>query len=259
MALQSALAVGLEAMLRGMHISTLDDLADAVRDRAEPLAAYISSSSSRRVALAAVQAWERQRAQQAVNASPPMEKFVEVDVAEKMIDEALKMGDERIAQEVAARVAAEQRAEAAELLARQLESAMEMQTALLERAEERGASRECAAREAAEQCAANEQALRQAAEQLAANAEAAWLAAEQRAAAAEECAAAAEQWAAEAERRAAAAEARRQVGRGGRGGRGDRGVSRPPEPPEPPPPPAPPPPCANTRLDFSHPCHRGGA
>ena len=48
--LQSALAVGLEIMLQGMNVFTLDDLA---------VAAYISSGSCRRAAFAAVQARSR--------------------------------------------------------------------------------------------------------------------------------------------------------------------------------------------------------
>ena len=58
--LQSALAVGLEVMLQGMHIFTLDDLAAALRGRGDAVAAYISSDSCRRAAFAAIQAHERQ-------------------------------------------------------------------------------------------------------------------------------------------------------------------------------------------------------
>ena len=43
--LQSALAVGLEIMLRGINIFTLDDLAAALRGRGDAVAAYISSGS----------------------------------------------------------------------------------------------------------------------------------------------------------------------------------------------------------------------
>ena len=58
--LQSALAVGLEIMLQGMNVFTLDDLAAALRGRGDAVAAYISSDSCRRAAFAAVQAHERQ-------------------------------------------------------------------------------------------------------------------------------------------------------------------------------------------------------
>ena len=57
--LQSALAVGLEIMLQGMNVFTLDDLAAALRGRGDAVAAYISSGSCRRAAFAAVQARSR--------------------------------------------------------------------------------------------------------------------------------------------------------------------------------------------------------
>ena len=111
--------------------------------------------------------------------------FVEVEVTETMIDEALTMGDERSAEELAAREAAEERAGAAELLARQLEQRAAA-------AELRAADAELIARqlesllERAGQRAANEQTLRhEAAEQHTADTAAARLAVEQRAAAAE--------------------------------------------------------------------------
>ena len=109
-----SLARVVEAALHFFGVANVEQL-EGLLDDTEQRAMLRNWLRSVHCPLAAVQAWERQRAQQAVNASPPMEKFVEVDVAEKMIDEALRMGDERIAQEVAARVAAEQRAEAAEL------------------------------------------------------------------------------------------------------------------------------------------------
>lgn len=120
------------------------------------------------------------------------EELVEVDVAEAMIFEAVTTGDERIAAEVTRRVAAEERAQHAELFARQLQNRLEDQLAVLEGTEERGAARERASREAAEQRAAEEQTLRRAAEQLAADAAARATMAEQRAVIAEQRAAAAE-------------------------------------------------------------------
>ena len=127
------------------------------------------------------------------------EDFVEVDVAEALVAEACAFDDERATEVAAGRLADEERALAAHVRAGQLKAAIDIQTALLERAEARGAERERAAREAAEQRAAHEHARRQAAEQQAADAAAAQeaaersaVAAEQRAAAAEQCAAAAE-------------------------------------------------------------------
>ena len=63
-ALQSALAVGLEVVLQGIGIQTLDDLASGIRDRGDQIADYISSSGCRRAALVAAQ--ECERAAQAV-------------------------------------------------------------------------------------------------------------------------------------------------------------------------------------------------
>ena len=63
-ALQSALAAGLEVVLQGIGIHTLDDLASGICDRGDEIADYISSSGCRRAALGAAQ--ERERAAQAV-------------------------------------------------------------------------------------------------------------------------------------------------------------------------------------------------
>ena len=63
-ALQSALAAGLEVVLQGIGIHTLDDLASGICDRGDEIADYISSSGCRRAALVAAQ--ERERAAQAV-------------------------------------------------------------------------------------------------------------------------------------------------------------------------------------------------
>ena len=54
-ALQSALAVGLEVVLQGIEIHTLDGLASAIRNRGDEIADYITSSSCRRAALVAAQ------------------------------------------------------------------------------------------------------------------------------------------------------------------------------------------------------------
>ena len=75
---------------------------------------------------------------------------VDVDVAEAVISEALIVGDERVAAEAASSGAAEERARAAELLARHLCLDMEIQPSLLEHAEKRGAERERLARESAQ-------------------------------------------------------------------------------------------------------------
>ena len=66
-ALQSALAVGLEVVLQGIEIHTLDGLASAIRNRGDEIADYITSSSCRRAALVAAQ--ERERAAQAAAAA----------------------------------------------------------------------------------------------------------------------------------------------------------------------------------------------
>lgn len=177
------------------------------------------------------------------------QEFLELDVAEAMVREALVIGDEGIAQEVARRVAAEERTQAAELLACQLRAELASQSELLEQAR-RECERERASRQAAEQRVANEQGLRRSAEKLAADAAVAQQVAEQ-------CAAAAEQ-------RAAAAEAVWQNGhkehggrrgRGGRGGRSGRGsdsssTQQPPQPPPAPPPAAPPPPPPDLISDI---------
>ena len=145
------------------------------------------------------------------------QEFIELDVAEAMVREALVIGNEGIAQEVARRVAAEERTEAAELLACQLRSELASQSELLEHAKrERG--RERASRQAAEQRVADEQGLRRAAEQLAADAAVAQQVAEQHAAAAEQRAAAAEAvWQDDHKERGGRRD------RGGCGGRGGRG------------------------------------
>ena len=125
--LQSALAVGLEIMLRGINIFTLDDLAAALRGRGDAVAAYISSGSCRRAAFAAIQAHERQARMMAtvgwsmeagsaawfeiqllrtelaaaeIAAAQLLERsaVVEVDVAESMLAEALQIGDEQVDQ-----------------------------------------------------------------------------------------------------------------------------------------------------------------
>ena len=145
--LQSALAVGLEIMLRGINIFTLDDLAAALRGRGDAVAAYISSGSCRRAAFAAIQAHERQARMMAtvgwsmeagsaawfeiellrtelaaaeIAAAQLLERsaVVEVDVAESMLAEALQIGDEQVAAAAATSHAADERADAAEERAR---------------------------------------------------------------------------------------------------------------------------------------------
>ena len=127
------MGVGLEVILQGMNVFTLDDLAAALRGRGDAVAAYISSDSCRRAAFAAVQAHERQACtmgtvggtaasieagsaarlevqllctelaaaesaaaqlfeRSALATKRVLSSMVEIDVAEKMVAEALQIG-----------------------------------------------------------------------------------------------------------------------------------------------------------------------
>ena len=52
-AMQSALAASLEVVLQGIGIHTLNDLASAIVDHGDDIAAYITSSGCRRAGLLA--------------------------------------------------------------------------------------------------------------------------------------------------------------------------------------------------------------
>jgi uncharacterized protein (DUF885 family) len=131
------LASVLRQLFNGYGIFDVQAFADSVGGQAgDGLARWLTDHAS--LALAEAEADADADADTGVDAvTQTAEDFVEVDVAEALVAEACAFDDERATEVAAGRLAAEERAQAAHVRAGQLKAALDIQTALLERAEAR--------------------------------------------------------------------------------------------------------------------------